>query len=67
MRKTRVLTLTKFDPELKPIAVVASYEEPFVLGVANPFPGLLHFHGTKDGRLIWLFTRKYEFHILDSG
>lgn len=67
MRKTKVLTLTKFDPELKPIGVVASYEEPFVLGVSNPFLTILYFHATKDGRLIWLVTKKYEFHVLDSG
>ena len=67
LRKTRVMTLTKFDPELKPLAVVASYEEPFVLGVANPFPTVLYFHATKDGRLIWLVRKKYEFHVLDSG
>jgi hypothetical protein len=67
LSKTRILTLRKFDPELKPIATVTSYEEPFVFGVANPFPGLLYFHGTKDGRLIWLVTKKYEFHVLDSG
>jgi hypothetical protein len=67
MRKTKVLTLTKFDPELKPIAMVASYEEPFVLGVSNPFTTILYFHPTKDGRLIWLVTKKYEFHVLDSG
>jgi len=67
MRKTKVLTLTKFDPELNPIAVVASYEEPLVWGVADPFLTILYFHGTKDGRLIWLVTKKYEFHVLDSG
>jgi hypothetical protein len=67
MRKTKVLTLTKFDPELKPIGVVASYEEAFVLGVSNPFLTILYFHATKDGRLIWLVTKKYEFHVLDSG
>lgn len=67
MRKTKVLTLTKFDPELKPIAMVASYEEPFVPGTSNPFTTILYFHATKDGRLIWLVTKKYEFHVLDSG
>jgi hypothetical protein len=66
--KSKILKVTKYDSELNPIKIVGFHEESFALGsVINPMQSMIYFHATKDGRLIWLVTSIYEFHIVDAS
>jgi hypothetical protein len=65
--RMKVMKVTKFDADLNPIKTLGSHEEQLNFGVSNPMLSIMYFHGTKDGRLFWLVTSKYEFHVFDAG
>lgn len=65
--KTRVMKITKYDAGLNPIMTIGSYEESWNLAAVNPMMALIYFHVTREGRLFWLVTSKYEFHVYDAA
>jgi hypothetical protein len=54
-----------YDREMVPLETLAEYEEPYDRGVINAVDNTLTFHLTRDDRLIWMTTAKYELHVLD--
>jgi hypothetical protein len=61
------LGLIKYDPGLNRIRTLAEIEEPLPAGGGfNAFTTLIYHHLTADGRVIWLATSRYEFHVLDT-
>jgi hypothetical protein len=65
--KSKILKVTKFDANLNPVSTLGSYEEPLDLGAVSPMMAMMYFHATKDGRLFWLVTSEYEFHVYDAA
>jgi len=64
---TRVIKVIKYDAGLNPIMTLGSHEEPWKRAAVNPMMSIIYFHVTKDGRLFWLVTSKYEFHAYDAA
>jgi len=66
-REWRFMTyrLYKYDREMTPLEKLVEYEEPYDREVINAVDNTLIFHLTRDNRMIWMTTAKYEFHVLD--
>jgi hypothetical protein len=65
LRQKKTLSISRFDPDLKPLAKIAEFSEPFQFGTANAMITLLLFNLTKEENLAWMSTSKYEIHIVD--
>jgi hypothetical protein len=63
--ETLKLLLKRYDPELKPLAILAEVDEPFKPGAVSPIPILLQCHVTEDDRLFWMANDRYEFRVLN--
>jgi len=59
------MSILRYDPELKLLGTMASYEEPFQPGQMNAFTALVLFHVTKSDHLAWVATPRYEIDLVD--
>jgi hypothetical protein len=59
------MSILRYDPELKLLGTMASYEEPFQPGQMNAFTALVLFHVTKNDYLAWVATPRYEIDLVD--
>jgi hypothetical protein len=61
------MSILRYDPELKLLGTMASYEEPFQPGQMNAFTLLVLFHVTKSDHLAWVATPRYEIDLVDPN
>jgi hypothetical protein len=59
--------LFKYDEAMTSAEEIAGIEGPDPSDVISFFRPRLEFHLTRDDRLVWVNTSKYEFHVLDRG
>lgn len=59
--------LFKYDEAMTSAEEIAGIEGPDPPDVISFFRPRLKFHLTRDDRLVWVNTSKYEFHVLDRG
>jgi len=61
--RQEILSVAKYDADLNPITTLGTYQETINLSSPNPLMPMMYFHATRDGRLFWLVTAQYEFHL----
>ena len=59
--------LFKYDEAMTSAEEIAGIEGPDPSDVISFFKPRLEFHLTRDDRLVWVNTSKYELHVLDRG